>query len=79
MEKEEHMRVHFKCRVVLPEFHIQTSEENMNIVLSQKRVFETYSELKLLIHNKRKKQIVKIEKNKLHSKKIHHIAMTQES
>jgi hypothetical protein len=66
MEKEEQIRVHFKCRALLPEFYIQTSEENMNIVLSQNMVFETNPELNLLINNKRKKQNVKTDKNKLH-------------
>jgi hypothetical protein len=79
MEKEEQIRVHFKCRALLPEFYIQTSEENMNIVLSQNKVFETNPELNLLINNKRKKQNVKPEKNRLHQETLHHITMTQES
>jgi hypothetical protein len=37
---------------VLSEFYIQTSEENINIVLSQNRVFETNPEHNLLINNK---------------------------
>jgi hypothetical protein len=52
MGKEEQIRVHFKCRAVLSKFYIQTSEENMNIVLSQNRVFETNLEHNLLINNK---------------------------
>ena len=79
MEKEEQIRVHFKCRALLPEFYIQTSEENMSIFSIQNRVFETNPELNLLINNKRKKQNVKTEKNILHQETLHHITMTHES
>jgi hypothetical protein len=79
MEKEEHIRVHFKCKAVLPEFYIQTSKENMNIVLTQNIVFETNLELNILINNKRKKQNVKPKKNRSHKEALHHITMTQES
>ena len=79
MEKEEHIRVHFECRALLPEFYIQTLEENMNIVLSQNKVFETNHEHNLLINNKRKKQHVKPKKNKLHQEALHRMTMTRES
>jgi hypothetical protein len=55
MEKKEQIGVHFKCRALLLEFYIQISEENVNIVQSQNRVFETNPKLNLLINNKRKK------------------------
>jgi hypothetical protein len=34
MGKEEHIRVHFKCRAVLSKFYIQTSEEKHEYCLN---------------------------------------------
>jgi hypothetical protein len=52
---------------------------NINVVLSQRRVFETIPEHNILINNKERKQYVKQENGNSHQEIIHHIIMTQES
>jgi hypothetical protein len=50
----------------------------MNIVQSHNRVSETNPKHNLLINNKKRKQYVEQDNNKLHLEVLHHIIITQE-
>ena len=79
MEKKNRLRFHPNVEQSLSELYIQILGENINIVLSQRRVSETNPEHNILINNKERKQYVKQENDNLHKKILHHIIMTQES